>query len=72
LHGLKAASIGWFDMSYFWVRMVKNIGRYRQSRPEYPGQPVLGDWQRQQDRRNALWVLGIIISLFLLGWLLLK
>jgi hypothetical protein len=68
----KLLPFGWFDMSFFLVRMVKNIGRYRESRPEYPHPPVLGDWQRQQDRRNALWVLGIIISLFLLGWLLLK
>jgi len=60
------------DMSFFLVRMVKNIGRYHESKPEYPRPPVLGDWQRQQDRRNALWVLGIIISLFLLGWWLLK
>src|SRR5262249_34901995 len=52
--------------------MGKNIGRYRESRPEYSHPPVLGDWERQQDRRNALWVLGIIISLFLVGWLFLN
>jgi hypothetical protein len=70
--GLRAASIGWFDMSYLLVRIAKIVVSFGRSRPEFPRPPVLGDWQREQDRRSALWVLGIIISLALLGWLLLK
>jgi hypothetical protein len=70
--GLRAADISSFDMSYLLVKIAKIVLSFGRSRPEYPRPPVLGDWQREQDRRSALWVLGIIISLFLLGWLLLK
>jgi hypothetical protein len=72
LYGLKPAAVWLVYMSYFLVKMAKIILRIERSRPEYPHPPVLGDWQREQDRRSAIWVLGIIIALFLLGWLFIK
>ena len=72
LYGLKAAVIGWFDMSFWWARIARNIVVWGRSRPDFPRPPVLGDYQREQDRRSAIWVAGIIITLVLLGWLFMK
>lgn len=53
------------------TRIVRIIMRIWMARADRPSTCVLGEeYERRDARRSAIWVLGGLVFLFLIGWLL--
>jgi len=56
-------------MSDFLVRIAQIILRIGEGQSDRPATRIVGDYQRREARRSALWAFFILVSLFLFGWL---